>query len=211
MTKPPYQINSSLRKNYQAHHPQESGGGMVDDVVPISLGGTGATTAQGARENLGTNDASNLTTGTLPNDRVSNSLPPNKAFRRGNILGTVSQSSGVPTGAIIERGSNANGQYVRFADGTQICHFYGTVTNQAISTAYSSSGLFIGERTWTFPAQFASNHIVSFHQGRWSTGASWSSLATVTTTSANYRFIDISSRPTGMNFVFNVVAIGRWF
>src|SRR5690606_26661502 len=57
MTKPPYQINSSLRKNYPAHHPQESGGGMVDDVVPISLGGTGATTASQARTNLGLGSA----------------------------------------------------------------------------------------------------------------------------------------------------------
>src|SRR5690606_13074743 len=67
MTKPPYQINSSLRKNYPAHHPQESGGGMVDDVVPISLGGTGATTASQARTNLGlgtaaTEDASAFAT-----------------------------------------------------------------------------------------------------------------------------------------------------
>ena len=37
------------------------------------------------------------------------------------ILGTVSQSGGVPTGAVIERGSNANGEYVKFADGTMIC------------------------------------------------------------------------------------------
>ena len=42
-------------------------------------------------------------------------------YRRANILGTVSQSGGVPTGAIIERGSNANGEYVRFADGSQTC------------------------------------------------------------------------------------------
>lgn len=35
-----------------------------------------------------------------------------------NILGTVSQSAGVPTGAIIERGGNANGEYTRYADGT---------------------------------------------------------------------------------------------
>ncbi len=48
-----------------------------------------------------------------------------------NVLGTVAQSSGVPTGAIIERGSNANGEYVRFADGTQIC----TNGNAAITTA----------------------------------------------------------------------------
>lgn len=42
-------------------------------------------------------------------------------FGPDNILGTVSQSAGVPTGALIERGSNANGEYVRLADGTQIC------------------------------------------------------------------------------------------
>lgn len=41
-------------------------------------------------------------------------------YHQDNLIGTVSQSSGVPTGAIIERGSNANGDYVRFADGTQI-------------------------------------------------------------------------------------------
>nr|WP_319484517.1 DUF2793 domain-containing protein [uncultured Cohaesibacter sp.] len=52
-------------------------------------------------------------------------------YSQGNILGTTAQSSGVPTGAIIERGSNANGDYVRFADGTQIC----TNANAAITTA----------------------------------------------------------------------------
>jgi hypothetical protein len=44
-----------------------------------------------------------------------------EVFHQGNAVGTVSQASGVPTGAIIERGSNANGTFVRFADGTQIC------------------------------------------------------------------------------------------
>lgn len=41
-------------------------------------------------------------------------------FDQKNILGTVSQAAGVPTGRIIERGSNANGEYVRFADGALI-------------------------------------------------------------------------------------------
>lgn len=48
-------------------------------------------------------------------------------YHTGNILGTVSQSSGVPTGAIIERGSNANGEYVKFADGTLIMQILSTV------------------------------------------------------------------------------------
>jgi hypothetical protein len=43
-------------------------------------------------------------------------------YRRANILGTVSQTGGVPTGAIIEGPiTNANGTYIRWADGTQIC------------------------------------------------------------------------------------------
>lgn len=43
-----------------------------------------------------------------------------KVYDQQTVLGTVSQVGGVPTGAIIERGSNANGEYVRWADGTQI-------------------------------------------------------------------------------------------
>ena len=42
-------------------------------------------------------------------------------YNQSNILGTVSQSDGVPTGAIIERGSNSDGYYVKFADGTIVC------------------------------------------------------------------------------------------
>ena len=48
-----------------------------------------------------------------------------------NMVGTVSQSGGMPTGAVIERGSNANGEYVRFADGTQ----WATNGNAPITTA----------------------------------------------------------------------------
>ncbi|WP_238138537.1 hypothetical protein [Aeromonas salmonicida] len=42
-------------------------------------------------------------------------------YKRKNILGVVSQTAGIPTGAIIERGSNANGEYIKFADGTLVC------------------------------------------------------------------------------------------
>lgn len=76
-------------------------------------------------------------------------------FARGNILGTVSQSGGVPTGAIVERGSNANGEYVRFADGTQICYRYVQVDAMAITTAlgpmFSSAAV-----SYALPATFIS-------------------------------------------------------
>lgn len=39
-------------------------------------------------------------------------------YRRANIVGTVSQSGGVPTGSVIQRGSNPNGEFTILADGT---------------------------------------------------------------------------------------------
>lgn len=48
-----------------------------------------------------------------------------------NIVAPVSESGGIPTGGVIERGSNADGEYIRFADGTQLC----TNSNAAITTA----------------------------------------------------------------------------
>ncbi|MEY8831018.1 DUF2793 domain-containing protein [Sedimentitalea sp. XS_ASV28] len=52
-------------------------------------------------------------------------------FSQGELLGPVSETGGTPTGAVIERGSNGHGDYVRWADGTQIC----TNSNAPITTA----------------------------------------------------------------------------
>jgi hypothetical protein len=41
-----------------------------------------------------------------------------RKFDTGNILGTVSQSGGVPTGALSEVDSNSNGMYIKRFDGT---------------------------------------------------------------------------------------------
>ena len=72
---------------------------------------------------------------------------------RGLSVGTVSQSGGVPTGAIIERGSNANGEYVKFADGTMIC----VSTNRSLVFENASNM----RTTWTYPASFASISFVT--------------------------------------------------
>ena len=64
------------------------------------------------------------------------------------LVGTVSQSGGIPTGAVVERGSNANGEYVRFADGTQIC--FRVVTFSSVPTNSTSEAVF------SWPASFAS-------------------------------------------------------
>lgn len=74
-------------------------------------------------------------------------------FHTGNILGSVSQSGGVPTGAIIERGSNANGTYVKYADGTLICAFTRTLSGISVTTTpYAVT-------SWTFPATFSGSPV----------------------------------------------------
>ena len=74
--------------------------------------------------------------------------PWRRLYDSSNILGTVSQSGGVPAGAIIQRGSNANGEFVRFADGTQICW----------RSMNAGSAI---DQTWTFPAAFSEVPIIS--------------------------------------------------
>ena len=62
------------------------------------------------------------------------------------IVGALSQ------GYIIESGDNANGYYVRFADGLQICYIDNLLAKSGgtgISAAYV-------EGAWTFPAEYIS-------------------------------------------------------
>jgi hypothetical protein len=67
-----------------------------------------------------------------------------------NVLGTVSQASGVPTGALIESGSNANGFFVKYADGTMICRatptagITQTTANVAVSANFTLPATFVG-------------------------------------------------------------------
>lgn len=44
-----------------------------------------------------------------------------RAYSTQNVLAAVAMSDGVPTGGLFQRISNANGEAIRFADGTQIC------------------------------------------------------------------------------------------
>ncbi|WP_170479845.1 DUF2793 domain-containing protein [Ruegeria arenilitoris] len=75
-------------------------------------------------------------------------------FGPGNLLGTVSELAGAPTGAVIERGGNASGDYVRFADGTQICS--GSLS--AVTCQTPEGSLFASQTSnWTFPMAFAAD------------------------------------------------------
>jgi hypothetical protein len=117
-------------------------------------------------------------------------------YSPGNLLGTVSQSSGVPTGAIIERGSNANGEYVRFADGTQICTFI-----MAADTT--------GVATWTFPATFAATPVANGASINGAARVFTIEPATLSTTAVGFSSWNLSGSRTGSSTL--LTATGRWF
>jgi hypothetical protein len=129
-------------------------------------------------------------------------------YNQSNIVGTVSQTAGTPTGAIIQRGSNANGQFARFADGTQICF---AERNAAGNASLPFGNIFwTGSANWTFPIEFSARPAVSVSETT-GAGACWGGLGDVgaTTTSTSYAVF----RATGIAAVpvASLTAIGRWF
>lgn len=126
------------------------------------------------------------------------------AYAKDNILGTVSQTSGVPTGAIIERGSNANGSYVRFADGTQTCVMIRAVTG---------SGAGVRTFTLTYPVAFAAGPSLLGDAMAWGASFRYTGPTTATipgTTSAVSVGVEVTQAGAGTVDVI-IRAEGRWF
>ncbi|NUB46511.1 DUF2793 domain-containing protein [Fertoebacter nigrum] len=123
----------------------------------------------------------------------------------GNLLGAVSQSGGLPTGAVIERGSNANGSYVRFADGTQICRHAPTVTNIDVL----SGGIYMSDTLgWTFPAVFSGAPVVS---GTASVDRGWVARGASAASSTSATLRACRSVSATAVITLHVMAVGQWF
>lgn len=93
-----------------------------------------------------------------PGDVMDRSDPAawNWLYGQNNIVGPVSQAGGHPTGAVIETASTAEGSYVRWADGTQICTR--TVALDALDVSTPIGALFHSPPVaLAFPAGFAGN------------------------------------------------------
>jgi hypothetical protein len=118
-------------------------------------------------------------------------------YDKENILGIVSESGGVPTGAIIESGSNANGEYTKYADGTLVC-------THAQATSASAAVL------WTFPTAFSSADVII---GITPVSGTTTSLAgKVSNGSGNgVEFAIIQATNVRILATAQLSAIGRWF
>lgn len=94
-----------------------------------------------------------------------------------------------------ERGSNANGEYVRFADGTQIC-------TRAL-TASSSAGV-----TWTFPAAFVAAPVVNGN----AVATVLSAVCLDAAPSATAVTLSVRDKADARRAdVMQLMAVGRWF
>jgi hypothetical protein len=127
-------------------------------------------------------------------------------------VGTVSQADGIPTGAIVQSGSNADGSYVRWADGTQICHHRITLGFVSSASLYAA---------WTFPQAFSAAPTVvatvldhgTYAPGRGSLGAGGVDNPPTATGAEIFQSRD----PAGPNFVagntidYLAMAVGRWY
>ena len=150
----------------------------------------------------------------LPNGAT---LEGHAALHRGNLLGAVGSSDGVPTGAVIERGSNANGEYARFADGTQLC--YGTL-NLGDATRFGNRTFDNLWRTdfftWTYPAAFVVPPLIA------GSGTIPSSVGNARRMVLSFRYVTetdtdaiqafrIGSNSEASDCTAYMIAIGRWF
>lgn len=121
-----------------------------------------------------------------------------------DILGAVSQFNGVPTGAVIERGSNANGTYVKLFDGTLLLFF--PRESVPVTTA-EGMGFTSSEVPKAYPYQPVS--LISNNGVASSVSASGCFLTHKVGSSsvifAVKSFINVS------NTFFDAVLIGRWY
>lgn len=128
-----------------------------------------------------------------------------------NIVGAVSQSSGVPTGAVIEYGTNANGSFVKWADGTMVC--VRTIVCTAASMALQSAPIygagpfsgqvavpFVSAPTYFHQVEFCSSQLIWIGHGASSGTAAQG---------GNFWLFGLVS--TGITANVSQIAWGRWY
>jgi hypothetical protein len=126
------------------------------------------------------------------------------------IVGTVSQSGGLVTGSIIEKGTNSNGSYVKYADGTMICTAETPYVNKP------SGATQLADSVRTFPATFAARPVAFANQFE-SHGDMDAGAPGITTnnndglTASTYRVGYRVFLTAQYQLKAQIVAVGRWY
>ena len=186
--------------------------------ISLEPNASGAGTFTLAAPNSNTNRTLTLPdeAGTILSDAStidSNNLQ-SDVYKQSNIIGTVSESGGVPTGAIIESGSNANGEFVKYADGTLIC----TTTKAIITDDDPDRGFPLNGATRaqsvSYPASFVGNNpsgFVTLRQGASPSNRSWFFTSVLQTNGTRWFLRGSTNSGDTSPEDFHFGAIGRWF
>ena len=183
---------------------------MTKIAISPNASGTGTFTLTAPNSNDDRTFTLPDATGEVLTDAENN---PAKLFRRDNILGTVSQSGGVPTGAVIERGSNANGEFVKYADGTLICSRFVTASNISYTNGGGSGHKFTQEFTFSWPVNFISPPIAAstIQDAQVSGRSFWLPFLGQTATGFSFRLTCLTTTNLLDDANISVIAIGRWY
>ena len=142
-----------------------------------------------------------IATGDIADDAVDNTkLDLSETYN----FTTMPQRGG---NAIVSKGSNSNGAYVKFGDGTLICTAQKTTLEQnngasAGNFYYSNAG------TWTYPLAFnaAPKVIAQVNGGHYN--AMSAKAVSIGTSSTNYLTMSINSTTNAQGL--SLLAIGTW-
>ena len=119
------------------------------------------------------------------------------------IMGIRTDNKSGTLGRIYERGSNSNGDYVKFEDGLQICEIRSYVSDGGAA------------KVWTFPSAFS--HEPTCHgscpdnTSRFAVGSDASDPITLTLWSFFAFVMNDGSSPTRSTTNYNLTAVGRWY
>lgn len=127
------------------------------------------------------------------------------SIARGGIVGTVSQTGGVPTGAIISNVvDTATGiRVIKWADGT--CHMLGAVVSNS-ATANSITTVAVN-----LPAGVMANTNLVLAVASPNTTWDWYGVTYAFFTNLNQINMYVRNGATAQNFSISYVAIGRWY
>ena len=142
-------------------------------------------------------------------DNLSSKIVPTGGTTGQVLMKNTSTNNDVKWGNIIETGSNENGTYIKFTDGTMICRATKRITG--ITTAVSSGGnvpTSANQEGLTFPATFIEKPEITMSACRHSAwiGYAWTPTETTTSDFVVYTNVPVS------NFYIDIqyIAIGRW-
>ena len=120
------------------------------------------------------------------------------AFTRTRTL-PISGQGIIPAANVgFESGSNSNGSWIKFPDGTMLCN-----TRASIAQSQATSGF-----TWTYPQSFADWPSISAFTDRYSVNMRL--MQADNTNSISTRLFMINQNNAKDYGTFSIMAIGRW-